>query len=101
MGIIITKNFGPLEHEEWITPEDMREVGLLARELMIRRTLQGVDVNGQAFQAYSPRYADAKGKALGGAAHVNLQVSGAMLNDLTIIRVQGWPEPLVELGWTK
>jgi hypothetical protein len=64
----------------------MREIGLLARERIIRRTVSGKDEKGQPFQAYSPGYREQKAKELGGAT-VNLQVSGAMLNALTIVDV--------------
>jgi hypothetical protein len=64
----------------------MREIGLLARERIIRRTVSGKDEKGQPFQAYSQGYRERKAKELGGAT-VNLQVSGAMLNALTIVDV--------------
>lgn len=100
MGITITKNFGELAHAELITEDDMREVGLLAREIMVRRTMAGRDVDGGAFQPYSAAYAKAKRAALGTGA-VNLQVSGAMLNDITIVDVHAWPDPFVVLGFTR
>jgi hypothetical protein len=79
----------------------MREVGLLAREMIVRRTIAGRDAEGVPFAPYSPAYAKAKRQALGGAG-VNLQVSGGMLNDLTITDVQVTPEKAtVTLGWTK
>jgi hypothetical protein len=64
----------------------MREIGLMARERIIRRTAQGKDERGQPFQAYSVGYRERKAKELG-VGTVNLQVSGAMLNALTIVDV--------------
>lgn len=97
----VTRAFGSLEHLELITADDMREIGLLAREQIVRRTMSGVDVDGSAFEPYSPGYATAKAKALGTTA-VNLQVSGGMLNDIGIVDVQVGPEKAsVTLGWTK
>ncbi len=100
MGFTITTTIAPLADMELITADDMREIGLMVREQIIRRTRQGVDATGAPFQPYSAGYAKAKAKALGGGP-VNLTVSGGMLNDLTITDVKGWPEPLVELGWSK
>lgn len=96
----VTRSFGSLEDLQVVTAEDMREIGLLAREQILRRTLRGTDVHGAAFQPYSEGYAKAKDKALGTTA-VNLQVSGGMLNDLTIVAVDVQPEKAsVTLGWT-
>jgi hypothetical protein len=99
--VTITKTFGSLEHLELVTADDMREIGLLAREQIVRRTIAGVDAEGRAFQEYSPGYAKAKREALG-SDRVNLQVSGGMLNDLSIVDVKVTEEKAsVTLGWTK
>lgn len=74
------------ELDRWVDRGLMREVGLLARERIIRRTLSGKDQDGQPFQDYSPQYRERKAQELG-AGTVNLQVSGAMLNGLTIVDV--------------
>lgn len=74
----------------------MREIGLLARERIIRRTISGKDRQGQPFQDYSPAYRARKAQELG-ASTVNLQVSGAMLNALTIVEVT---DRSVTLGFT-
>jgi hypothetical protein len=100
MGITVTNTIAGLEHAELLTGEDMRALALLLREGIIRRTVGGTDARGQAFRPYSPAYAKAKGQALGDA-RVNLQVSGAMLNDITIIEVAGWPRPRAVLGFSK
>jgi hypothetical protein len=84
--VTIAKNFGPLADLPLTDRALMREVGLLARERVIRRTLSGVDEDDQAFAPYSLGYAKAKAATLG-SARVNLQVSGAMLNAIQIIEV--------------
>lgn len=61
----------------------MKEVGLLARERIVRRTVLGIDENDQPFAPYSPGYALRKAQEIGSAS-VNLQLSGAMLNAITI-----------------
>jgi hypothetical protein len=76
----------------------MREVGLLAREKIVRRTISGRDAKGGSFQPYSPEYAERKAKEGLGGGNVNLQVSGAMLNDLQITEVT---DDSVTLGWVK
>jgi hypothetical protein len=97
----ITRNFS-LEHLELVTAADMREIGLLAREQIVRRTMAGRDAEDAPFTPYSPAYAKAKAKALGGSGTVNLQVSGAMLNDLGVVNVQASDDKAtVTLGWSK
>lgn len=68
------------------TADLMREIGLLARETIYRRTITGVGVN-RPFRSYSPGYARWKTKNLGSASPVNLQVSGQMLNAMQIVEV--------------
>jgi hypothetical protein len=75
----------------------MREVGLLARERVVRRTRQGQTTQGAAMQPYSPGYAARKAKELG-ASRPNLTVSGAMLNDIVLQDVQ---DDEVTLGFSK
>jgi hypothetical protein len=70
------------------TAEDMRQIGLLAREQMLRRVGRGVDVHGQAFQPYSPGYAAGEAPRRRRRLGVNLQVSGGMLNDLTVVSAE-------------
>jgi hypothetical protein len=97
----ITRSFGSLADLALVTEEDMRQIGLLAREMIVRRTLAGRDAHDDAFRAYSPGYAKAKRLALG-SDRVNLQVSGGMLNDLTITDVKVSPDKAtVTLGWNK
>lgn len=86
MPVVIKRTIPDLSREPLVTRETMREIGLLARERIIRRTIAGKDENGASFRAYSPEYAERKAKELGGGG-VNLQVSGAMLNALTIVDV--------------
>ncbi len=80
--------------------ELMREIGLLAREKILRRTASGVDSSGDPFKPYSEGYAKQKGKALGASAGgaVNLQASGDMLNALTITDVG---DDFVEIGFNR
>lgn len=84
MSVTITRTIPDLGRLPLATRADLREAGLLAIELIRRRTLAGRDANGQAFEPYSPGYRDRKAQELGGGT-VNLQVSGAMLNALQIV----------------
>lgn len=83
MGVKLTKNFGRLAELPLSSRAVVRELLLLARERVIRRTLAGQSAEGGAFAAYSPGYARAKQAALG-TSRVNLQVSGRMLEDIVI-----------------
>lgn len=87
MGVRVEKNFGPLGDMQLTNKELMREIGLLARETIIRRTLSGVDADGVPFAPYSDGYAALKAAELGSAAPVNLQVSGRMLQGIELIEV--------------
>lgn len=92
--ITVSRNWS-LDDLELVTVEDMREIGLLQRERMVRRTLAGQDVNGQPFKPYSEAYAAQKGSTF-----VNLQVSGNMLNHLQVIEAtKGDGTVSVKLGW--
>lgn len=95
MGVKVEKNFGKLADQPLSSKELMRQLGLLARERIIRRTLAGQDQNENAFAPYSASYAATKLGGLGGFG-VNLQVSGAMLNAITIIELT---EESVTLGF--
>jgi hypothetical protein len=92
-----------LEQLELLTAEDMREIGLLAREMIVSRTrFRQVGADGQPFQGLSPKYADYKHKSVGGIPKPDLTLSGAMLNDLTIVEVRVDRErAAVVLGFTK
>ena len=96
--INITRNFTSLVDLQLVTAEDMREIGLLARERIIRRTIAGTDATGAPFAPYSAGYAELKGRAVGGAGRVNLQLSGNMLNHLQIVEVT---DHSVTLGWVQ
>lgn len=82
----VTRNFGPLKNIKVTTAAIMREVGLLARERIIRRTTAGQSTDGQPFAPYSESYAERKQKALG-SAKPNLTVSGQMLGAIQVTRV--------------
>lgn len=85
--ITVRRNFGRLADIPLTSKEVMKEIGLLARERIIRRTLSGTDADGRPFQAYSPEYRALKAKELGSASPVNLQVSGRMLQGITILEL--------------
>lgn len=93
----VTRNFGPLDKIPLTTKSVMREVGLLARERVVRRTRSGQGTDGAAFAPYSPGYAKRKAAELG-TSKPDLTVSGSMLNDITITRVE---EDEVDLGFSK
>jgi hypothetical protein len=100
MPITITANFRDFPREI-VTPEMMQELGLLAREAILKRTARGVDAEGKPFAPYSPGYAEQKRDALGTGGTPDLQVSGRMLNDLQIKShgVDGKGNGFVELGF--
>ncbi len=91
--VTVSRNFDSLVSIAATTSEDMREIGLLARERIVARTLRGVDADGNTFAPYSDAYAKAKGSTF-----VNLTVSGNMLNHLQIVAVE---DDRVTLGWNQ
>lgn len=95
--ISITRNFSSLPDLKLVGKEDMREIGLLARERIVTRTLRGQSADGGAFAPYSDGYAEVKRSVLG-TSQVNLQVSGNMLNQMGIVDLT---EDSVTLGWTQ
>lgn len=90
-NITVSRSFPALDTLQLTSVEDMREIGLLVRERIYRRTVSGTDVDGQAFAPYSAEYAKAKG-----SSRVDLQVSGNMLNHMQIVAVE---DDSVTLGW--
>lgn len=94
--VSVVKTGRPLSDIRFSSRDLMKEVGLLARERVIRRTVSGIDQHDQRFAPYSAAYAKRKALELGSAA-VNLQVSGSMLNALTITELT---EKSVTLGFT-
>lgn len=94
--IAVSRNFTTLVDTVTVPAEDMREIGLLVRERIVRRTISGVDADGAPFAPYSEGYAEQKQRELGSASPVNLQVSGNMLNHLQIVAVE---DNRVTLGW--
>ncbi len=93
----VTRNFGPLDQIPLTTKAIMREVGLMARERVVRRTREGKTTENAVMQAYSPGYAARKANELG-SSKPNLTVSGAMLNDIVLQDVQ---DDEVTLGFSK
>lgn len=66
------------------TADDMRELGLAAREMILARTRSGRDADGKPFAPYASSYATARAK-VGKTGTVNLELSGAMLGDLQVL----------------
>jgi hypothetical protein len=86
MPVTITVSGPRLSETQFTTRDLMREIGLLVRERVLRRTIGGTDANDAPFTPYSATYAALKSAELG-TSDVNLQVSGAMLNALQILDV--------------
>jgi hypothetical protein len=82
----VTRNFGPLTNLKLTTSALMREIGLLARERILRRTAEGRSSDGTPFKPYSRGYAARKAAELG-TSKPNLTVSGDMLGAIQITRV--------------
>lgn len=95
-SVTITRDFPVLTDLQLVTKEDMREIGLLARERIVRRTRQGLGPDGP-FAPLSEGYAEQKRAALGTSAP-DLTVSGNMLNQLTIVELE---DHSVTLGWNQ
>jgi hypothetical protein len=93
----VTRNFGALDQIALTDKAIMRDVGLMARERIVRRTRQGTGTDGAPFRPYAASYAKAKAAELGGG-RVNLTVSGSMLNDIGILDVTA---DTVTLGFKK
>ena len=86
MPVTVTSNFVAGD-VSFTNAEIMREIGLLARETILRRTARGISADGTPFAPYSRRYAQQKTTALGSGARVNLSVSGQMLGRLQVVEV--------------
>lgn len=95
MSITVTRNFKSLVSLDLTTVADMREIGLLARERIQRRTRQGMGPDGAPFAPLSEGYAKRKQAELG-TSSPDLTVSGRMLNDMTITDAT---DTSVTLGW--
>lgn len=98
MPVTVIVRGRPLAETPLTSRELMREVGLLARERIYRRTVSGRDQFDAAFAGYSAGYEERKRQELGSANPVNLQVSGDMLNAMTITEVT---ENTVTLGFVR
>jgi hypothetical protein len=94
--VTVSRNFQSLADLDLTKAEDMREIGLLMRERIVRRTQEGQGPEGP-FAPLSDGYAKRKQAALG-TSRPDLTVSGNMLNDLTIVAVD---DDSVTLGWNK
>lgn len=85
MGVVIKKSWRTdLAKLPVIDREVMRFVGEAVRERIYRRTLAGMDAEGQPFTGYSDGYAKAKSEAMG-TTRVDLLVSGEMLNAMQVV----------------
>ena len=83
MSIRVRRNFQDVRNVQLVTREDMSAVGQYVRQRILERTARGVDASGQAFQPYSPGYAETKQAQLGSSGVVDLMVSGEMLRAIT------------------
>ena len=95
---VVSRNFGRLDAIPLTDRRIMREVGLLARERIIRRTRQGQSVTGRPFRPYTAAYRAQKAKELKRVARVDLTLSGSMLNDVTLTEVT---PTTVEIGFKR
>jgi hypothetical protein len=92
----VTRNFGPLDQIKLTDKQLMKEVGLLVRERIVRRTRAGEGPDGP-FKPYSAGYAAQKKKALGTGDVVDLTVSGGMVNAIVLTKIE---DDEVELGFS-
>jgi len=72
-----------LDELKFLTRDDWGRVGRLARERIVRRTLEGRDQHDNSFAPYSEGYAAAK-REMGASGSVDLQLSGEMLRAITV-----------------
>lgn len=86
MGVTVSSNFRVGE-VKFTDSAIMREVGLLVRETIRRRTTRGISADGVPFRPYSAAYSKQKALGLGKSSPVDLTVSGGMLNALQITEV--------------
>jgi len=98
MPVTVRRNFPRLDTIPLTDTALMREIGLLARERIYRRTLAGRDMRDQTFKPYSAAYAAQKQREVGGPGTVNLQLSGGMLNAIQILEVTA---TTVRLGFVR
>ena len=84
MAVTVRRNFAPLTSVEWLSREDWRLIGLLARERITLRTIRGISVDGSPFKPYSEGYAKTRRANAMDSAQVTLQVSGAMLRGIKV-----------------
>jgi hypothetical protein len=83
VAVSISRNFPPLDETVLVDKDDWGRIGRLARERIIRRTLEGKDEHGSPFQAYSDGYLKQR-EAAGKGSRVDLQLSGEMLRAITV-----------------
>ena len=83
MSVTILRNFPDLRSFVFLNKDDWGAIGRVQRERIIDRTKAGRDVEGRAFQGYSPSYIQQLQKEGLGTA-VDLEVSGAMLQAIVV-----------------
>lgn len=87
MPLVIRQNtVGRIADRQMVDAALMREVGTLLARRIRTRTESGKDVDGGSFAPLSADYAKARQKA-GVGTRSNLTLSGAMLNDMQVTRV--------------
>lgn len=68
------------------TTSDMKRIGLYVRQQVTERVLKGLDVNDRSMKPLSKKYA-AKKAAMGQPPIRNMQLSGAMLGSMDVVKV--------------
>ena len=72
-------------------PADIEDVAIEGRNLILKRTKQGNDVNGAQFADYSTAYLRHREK-LGKTTYVNLEYDNKMLGSMSVKRITGGAE---------
>jgi len=75
----------------------MKAVAIEATKIIKERTAKGVDVHGGDFAPYSAKYAREKGGSGRNTSPVDMTVTGALLNDLKLLRVVDSTHAII--GW--
>lgn len=87
MGIVVRKNFVRLRDIKLVTREDMFQLGGQIINRITARTNMGIGADGQRFAPYSAAYAKQRATNGLGTSRVDLNVSGEMLNAMTVEEV--------------
>ena len=84
MTITVKRNFGPLTAGSFLTFDDWSRIGELARNRIVRPTLQGLDSEGKPFTPLSDGYAKQLAKE-GLSTVARLELSGQMLQSIQVV----------------